>query len=128
MAMDAEYARAFLLPEAPMPPLESAYGLDGGAVYDVARELGVETSIQRFLPDDHIANELFMLVPLDYLQQPSDEQLRTLAAFFERHPLVLLRHMLDNEQAAQDDSGFYRAIVELAVAWLQWDLDAFEGN
>lgn len=75
MAMDAEYARAFLLPEAPMPPLESAYGLDGGAVYDVARELGVETSIQRFLPDDHIANELFMLVPLDYLQQPSDEQL-----------------------------------------------------
>ena len=48
MAMDAEYARAFLLPEAPMPPLESAYGLDGGAVYDVARELGVETSIQRF--------------------------------------------------------------------------------
>ena len=118
MAMDAEYARAFLLPEAPMPPLESAYGLDGGAVYDVARELGVETSIQRFLPDDHIANELFMLVPLDYLQQPSDE----------RHPLALLRHMLDNEQAAQDDSGFYRAIVELAAAWLQWDLDAFEGN
>lgn len=50
MAMDAEYARAFLLPEAPMPPLESAYGLDEGAVYDVARELGVETSIQRFLP------------------------------------------------------------------------------
>lgn len=128
MAMDAEYARAFLLPEAPMPPLESAYGLDEGAVYDVARELGVETSIQRFLPDDHIANELFMLVPLDYLQQPSDEQLRTLAAFFERHPLALLRHMLDNEQAAQDDSGFYRAIVELAAAWLQWDLDAFEGN
>lgn len=128
MAMDAEYARAFLLPEAPMPPLESAYGLDEGAVYDVARELGVETSIQRFLPGYHIANELFMLVPLDYLQQPSDEQLRTLAAFFERHPLALLRHMLDNEQAAQDDSGFYRAIVELAAAWLQWDLDAFEGN
>ena len=128
MAMDAEYARAFLLPEAPMPPLESAYGLDGGAVYDVARELGVETSIQRFLPDDHIANELFMLVPLDYLQQPSDEQLRTLAAFFAGHPLALLRHMPDNEQAAQDVSGFYRAIVELAAAWLQWDLDAFEVN
>mgnify|MGYP000290728820 CR=1 FL=1 len=62
------------------------------------------------------------------LGEMSDEQLRTLAAFFERHPLALLRHMLDNEQAAQDDSGFYRAIVELAAAWLQWDLDAFEGN
>ncbi len=128
MAMDAEYAQTFLLPDAPMPPLESAYGMQGSAIYDVARELGVETSIQRFLPDDHIANELFMLVPLDYLQQPSDEQLEMLAGFFEEHPLALLRHMLDNEQATQDGSGFYRAIVELAAAWLQWDLDAFEGN
>ena len=128
MAMDAEYAQTFLLPDAPMPPLESAYGLDGSAVYDAARSLGVESSIQRFLPDDHIANELFMLVPLDYLQQPSDEQLEMLAVFFEEHPLALLRHMLDNEQATQDGSGFYRAIVELAAAWLQWDLDAFEGN
>lgn len=69
-----------------------------------------------------------MLVPLDYLQQPSDEQLKMLASFFEEHPLALLRHMLDNGQAEQDGSGFYRAIVELAHAWLQWDLDAFEGN
>ena len=128
MAMDAEYAQTFLLPDAPMPPLESAYGMQGSAIYDVARELGVETSIQRFLPDDHIANELFMLVPLDYLQHPNDEQLAALAAFFEEHPLALLRHMLDNEQATQDGSGFYRAIVELTAAWLQWDLDAFEGN
>lgn len=128
MTMDAEYAQAFLLPDAPMPPLESAYGLDGSSVYDAARSLGVETSIQRFLPDDHIANELFMLVPLDYLQQPSGEQLKMLAVFFEEHPLALLRRMLDNEQAIQDGSGFYRAIVELTVAWLQWDLDAFERN
>ncbi len=128
MAMDAEYAQTFLLPDAPMPPLESAYGLRGGAIYDVARELGVETSIQRFLPDDHIANELFMLVPLDYLQQPSDEQLKTLAAFFEEHPLALLRRMLDGDRDVQEGTGFYRAIVELALAWLQWDLDAFEGN
>ncbi|MEI3376603.1 MAG: molecular chaperone TorD family protein [Coriobacteriales bacterium] len=128
MTMDAEYAQTFLLPDAPMSPLESAYGLGGGAIYDVARELGVETSIQRFLPDDHIANELFMLVPLDYLQQPSDEQLKTLAAFFEEHPLALLRRMLDGDRAAQEGTGFYRAIVELALAWLQWDLDAFEGN
>ena len=72
--------RAFA-PEAPMPPLESAYRLDGAPSMTWRAGLGVETSIQRFLPNDHIANELFMLVPLDY-QQPSDEQLKTLAAFF----------------------------------------------
>lgn len=128
MAMDAEYAQTFLLPDAPMPPLESAYGLDGGAIYDAARELGVGTSIQRFLPDDHIANELFMLVPLDYPQQPDDGQLAKLAAFFREHPLALLGRMLGDGQAEQEGTGFYRAIVELAYGWLQWDLDAFEGN
>lgn len=127
MILTAEYAQAFLLPEAPMPPLERAYELDGDVIHDIAIELGVLESIQRYLPDDHIANELFMLCPLDYGRHTSAKQLQVLADFFENHPIALLRKMLDNAGGEKVGTGFYRAIVELALAWLQWDLDAFEG-
>lgn len=126
MALDAEYAQSFLLPDAPMPPLESDYGMDGGAIHDIALELGAISSLQRFLPDDHIANELFMLVPLEYGMQPAAEQLEALAAFFEQHPMALLQRMLDHMPGAVQGTGFYRAIVEFALAWMQWDLDAHE--
>lgn len=126
MALDAEFAQTFLLPDSPMPPLESDYGLQGNEVQDVARKLGAIMSIQRFLPDDHIANELFILAPLDYGTLPSPEQLQILADFFERHPMALLRSMLDHAPGDAPGTGFYRAIVELALACMQWDLDAHE--
>lgn len=128
MALDAEFAQTFLLPDSPMPPLESDYGLPGDEVQAVAAELGALMSIQRFLPDDHIANELFVLAPLDYGTLPTAEQLQTLADFFERHPMALLRRMLDHAPGDAPDTGFYRAIVELTLAWMQWDLDAHEAE
>lgn len=129
MTVDAEFAQTFLLFDAPMPPLESSYGLPGEEVPGIAYKLGVISSIQRFLPDDHIANELFMLVPLDCGCNPTQEQLATLASFFESHPMALLQRMLDSAEGKDDEtSGFYRAIVEFALAWMQWDLDAFEGE
>lgn len=128
MALDAEFAQTFLLLDAPMPPLESDYGLQGDEIHDIAFELGVATSIQRFLPDDHIANELFMLVPLDFTLQPTPEQLQKLAEFFEKHPMALLQRMLDHAPGDAPGTGFYRAIVELALAWMQWDLDAHEAE
>lgn len=127
MTLEAEFARSFLLPDAPMPPLESSYGIEGESIHDIAADLGVLSSIDRFLPDDHIANEMNMLVPLDQAADPSQAQLETLAGFFESHPMALLDRMLSENDPLDDASGFYRAIVEFAYAWMQWDLDAFEG-
>lgn len=127
MTLDAEYGKAFLGKDPWMPPLERDYGMDNGDVRDIARELGVEASLMSIIPADHIANELFMLVPLDGMPEASGDQLIKLAQFFEKHPMSLLRHMIEHPAPGAEGSGFYRAIVEFAAAWLQWDLDAFNG-
>ena len=127
MIMQLEFARAFLGPDAPMLPVERDYGMPGEQVREAARAMGVDANLQRYLPADHIANELFMLVPLDYFNNPSEEQLKTLADFFMTHTIPLLENMLAHSEGDTDDSGFYRAIVELTLAWMKWDIAAYEG-
>lgn len=127
MVLDYEYAMCFLDPDAPMPPLECAQGMPDDPVAKWAVALGVLPTISRFLPDDHIANELAMLVPLDDPGSGLDpDRLALLARFFEAHPLELARRMAQGKRHQREGSGFYRGIVELTAAWLQWDLDAFE--
>lgn len=127
MILDYEYAMSFLSPDSSMSPLERSHDMPDDPVVDWARSLGVLSTINRFLPDDHIANELGMLVPLDSAQEPTPEQLELLAQFFEKHPLQLAKRMAESKRQRAEGSGFYRGIVELMAAWLQWDLDAFEG-
>lgn len=125
--LDAEYRRCFCGDSAQMPPCESLYGPMTLDIAEFARYLGVEKSLFENLPADHIANEIHMLAPIDSGLELSKEQMGELAAFFEAHPLSLTRKMLAAGVSCEEDTGFYRAIIEFVAGWLQWDLDAFDG-
>lgn len=125
--MNVEYESVFGGDEPLMPPCESAYGIKTSDVRAVAKKLGVVSSLSPELPHDHLASELLMLAPIDAGKRLDRGQLVVLADFFEEHPIALAQAMLDAAGKRDDDtSGFYRAIVRFSLAWLQYDLDAFE--
>lgn len=126
--LDAEYAQMFVGMQALMPPIERAYGMMDSDIDEIAARLGIPSHPASFIPVDHIANELLMLAPIDAGDAQLDaSQMSALASFFERHPMMLLRCMQERSSAVESGTGFYQAIVAFAAAWLQWDLDAFNG-
>ncbi len=122
-----EYEQMFCGDEPFMPPCEQAYGMQISDIHAFAREFGVTSLLPSALPHDHFAAELLMLAPIDEGGQLTRKQLITLACFFESHPMALAQNMLDAAAGKEDPtSGFYQGIVRFSLAWLRYDLDAFE--
>ncbi len=125
--LNEEYALCFCGDAPLMPPCEDSYGMQASDVHAFAQKLGIASSLPDNLSDHHLASELLLLVPIDQGMQLGHEDLAELAQFFEEHPIALAQAMIDvNSGKTDPTSGFYRSIVKLALAWLRYDLDAFE--